>query len=266
MKGDKKMAMNKMVQILNEMKEAGEKILVAYFPLCDPALDDQIAWAGKYFDNGATVLEMGLPYENPCLDGKTVRDSMERALKEHTIDDAFDIISKLRKTYPDNILQVMTYFEIIDKMGIESFAKRCAECGADGVLTPNIPRSRVEELDKALDAYNLIQLRFAPFHLNDEVIEDLKEKARGYIFLQSVDGATGPQEKTSPQVGVNVDILKKSGVKTPVVAGFGISNPQHVREMKAMGADGVIVGSKIISEILDGNGEAFIGELRSALS
>lgn len=259
------MTMNRMQKQLGEMKKAGEKILVAYYPLCDPLLDDPIAWAGKYFENGATVLEMGLPYENPCLDGKVVRDSMDRALAEHTLDDAFDVIQKLRKAYPNNILQVMTYFEIIDRMGIETFAKRCSESGADGVLTPNIPKSRVDELDRALGAYNLIQLRFAPFHLNEDVTKDLKENAKGYIFLQAVDGATGPQEKTSPQVGQNVKILKQSGIDTPVVAGFGISNAQHVREMMAMGADGVIVGSKIISEIQNGNGEEFIQQLRSAL-
>ncbi len=260
------MAINRMVKIFDEMKKADEKILVSYFPLCDPALEDQVAWAGKYFDNGTTVLEMGLPYEDPCLDGKTVKDSMERALKEHTIDDAFDIIAKLRETYPDNILQVMTYFEIIDKMGVDTFAKRCSACGVDAVLTPNIPVSRVDEMDKALGEYNLIHLRFAPYHLNDEVIGDLEDKAKGYIFLQAVDGVTGPQEKTSPQVGVNVKTLKDHGVETPVVAGFGISNPQHVSEMKAMGADGVIVGSKVISEIINGNGEEFIKQLRNALN
>ncbi len=259
------MAVNRMERILGEMKQAGEKILVAYYPLCDPLLDDPVAWAGKYFENGATVLEMGLPYENPCLDGKIVRESMERALTKHTVDDAFDVIAELRQAYPNNILQVMTYFEIIDKMGIENFAKRCAECGADGVLTPNIPQSRVAELDRALGAYHLLQLRFAPFHLSGDAINDLKANAKGYIFLQAVDGATGPQEKTSPQVGENVKTLKQSGIGTPVVAGFGISNAQHVREMKAMGADGVIVGSKIISEIQNGNGEEFIRQLRSAL-
>ena len=254
-----------MIKTFREMKKEEKKILVTYYPLCDPLLDDPIAWAGKYFENGATVLEMGMPYENPCLDGKTVRDSMERALKEHTIDDAFDTIAKLRKAYPDNILQVMTYFEIIDKMGVQTFAKRCAESGADAVLTPNIPAERVPELDEALGAYDMIHLRFAPFHINDEVIRNLNEKAKGYIFLQAVDGVTGPQETTSPQIGVNVEALKKSGITTPVVAGFGISNPQHVREIKAMGADGVIVGSRILSEITNGNGEGFIRQLRRAL-
>lgn len=257
--------MNRMERIFNQMMENDEKILVSYFPLCDTALADQVGWAGKYFDNGTTVLEMGLPYEDPCLDGKTVRDSMERALVDNTVEDAFEVIKNLRKAYPDNILQVMSYFEILEKIGLDEFAAKCNEAGVDAVLTPNIAPDRVPELDAALGKFNIIHLRFAPFTLTDEVIEDLKKNAKGYIFQQAVDGATGPQDKTSPQVGVNVKLLKELGVKTPVVAGFGISNQQQVGEMKDMGVDGVIVGSSILTSIVAGNGADFIKSLRGAL-
>lgn len=257
--------MNRMEKVFGEMQKAGKKILVGYFPLCDPELADQVEWAGKYFSNGVTVLEMGLPYEEPCYDGKVVRDSMERALKEHDVNDAFDTISELRKAYPDKILQVMTYFEIINKMGIKEFAKRCFDSGADAVLSPNIPPERMAELDSALAEYDLINLRFAPYCLNEEVIADLKKNAKGYIFQQAVNGVTGAQKTTSPQVGINVKLLKNNGIKTPVLGGFGISNPQQVGQMKEMGTDGVIVGSAIISAIINCKGEEFIGQLRGAL-
>ena len=257
---------NRMEKIFEEMERAGEKILVSYFPLCDTALEDQVAWAGKYFDNGTTVLEMGLPYEDPGLDGKTVRDSMARALSKYTVEDAFEVIRALRRAYPHNILQVMTYYEIVEKMGTDAFAQRCADCGTDAVLSPNTPADRVGELDAALEGRGLINLRFAPYHLTAEAEADLKANARGYIFQQSVDGVTGPQSTTSPQVGVNVARLKSLGITTPVVAGFGISNARQVGEMRAMGADGVIVGSAILSAILAGNGEAFIKSLREALA
>ena len=257
--------MNRMRTVFGEMKQRGEKILVTYFPLCDPALGDQVETAGKYFKNGATVLEMGLPYENPCLDGKIVRESMERALKEHTIDDAFDTIKALRKAYAQNILQVMTYFEIIEKMGMETFARRCSESGADAVLTPNIPPEKMAALDAALGKYDIIHLRFSPYHLNDAAVADLKANADGYIFQQAVDGVTGPQKTTSPQVGINVKILKQAGITTPVVAGFGVSTFAHVRELKEMGADGVIVGSCVVNSVLDNTLETYIAGLSEAL-
>jgi tryptophan synthase alpha chain len=257
--------MNRMEKIFNQMLSKGEKILVSYFPLCDSALADQVEWAKKYFRNGTTVLEMGLPYENPCLDGTVVRDSMKRALKEHDVNDAFNTISKLREACPENILQVMTYFEIVDQMGVKKFAKRCYESGADAVLSPNAPGERMAELDGALKEYDLIDLRFAPFNLTEEAISDLEKNAKGYIFQQAVNGVTGTQKTTSKQVGVNVKILKDRGIKTPVVAGFGISNSQQAHEMIEMGSDGVIVGSAILSAILEGKGEEFIGQLRGSL-
>ena len=70
---------NRMETTFQAMAEKGERILVTYFPLCDPLIEDQVAWAGTYFENGATVLEMGLPYENPVLDGATVK----RFFREH---------------------------------------------------------------------------------------------------------------------------------------------------------------------------------------
>ncbi len=257
--------MNRMERIFGEMLKKDEKILVAYFPLCDPALEDQVAWAGKYFANGATVLEMGLPYEDPCLDGKTVRDSMDRALAHHSLDDAFETIRALRKAYPENILQVMTYYEIIDKMGVEAFAQRCADCGADAVLSPNVPAEKRQELDEALSKYDLIDLRFSPYHLTDAAEADLKAHAKGYIFQQAVDGATGPQKTVSPQAGINAARLKSLGITTPVLGGFGLSNAEQVAQMKSTGVDGVIVGSAIITAIQEGHGEAFIQSLREAL-
>lgn len=256
---------NRMETTFQAMAEKGEKILVAYYPLCDPLIEDQVAWAGTYFENGATVLEMGIPYVDPVLDGATVRASMARALEEHDVSDAFKVIAELRAAYPDNILQVMTYYEIIDQMGIEEFAKACAQAGADGVLSPNTPAEVVPALDEALSKHGLINLRFSPYHLTPEAEEDLKQNARGYIFQQAVDGATGAQPTVSPQIGVNVKRLKSLGITTPVVAGFGISNGEQVAEAIGMGADGCIVGSAILTAIEKGNGAEFIKSLRDAM-
>lgn len=259
--------MNRMERIFKQMMDEGDKILVTYFPVGDTVFDDDdVNWAEKYFSNGSTLLEIGLPYENPVLDGKTIRDSMERARNHYTLDQVFDKIKEIRAKFPENILQIMTYFEIVENCGIENFAEICHECDVDAVLSPNAAAKKIPEMDEALGKYNIFNLRFAPYHLTPEVIEDLKENARGYIFLQAVDGVTGPQKEVSPQVGKNVRILKDAGVTTPVVAGFGISNPDQIREVVEMGADGAIVGSAIVNHIIEGNGPEFIKSLKEAMS
>ena len=257
--------MNRMDNVFGRLSEENKNILILYFPIGDTIFDDDISWAGKYFDGGCTVLEIGLPNDNPVLDGKTVSDSMARALSHTNLEEIFVTIEKMRKKYPENILQIMTYYHIIDGYGIEEFARKCDACGVDGVLCPNTPADKVAELDQALGAYNVYNLRFVPYHLTDEVIRDLKENSHGYIFQQAVDGGTGAQPTVSPQIGKNVKLIKEAGVKTPVCAGFGISDAAQAAEAISMGADGVIVGSATITHILAGDGEEFIASLGNAM-
>ncbi|MGI6607638.1 MAG: tryptophan synthase subunit alpha [Erysipelotrichaceae bacterium] len=257
--------MNKMRKVFKEMMEKGEKILVCYFPLCDPLLDDQVQWAKNYFDAGVTVLEMGLPYENPVLDGKTVRDSMHRALEKHTLDDAFEVIGQINKECPDKVLEIMTYYENIEKIGLEEFARKSREVGVDSILAPNMPLEKMAEADKVFGKYDIINLRFAYYNITDEQLEDLKQNADGFIFAQAVDGATGPQKTVDKQVGLNTKLLKDNGITTPVIGGFGISNAEQVYEMKSMGTDGCVIGSSVINAIANGEGKQFLKSLREAL-
>ncbi|MCK4255857.1 tryptophan synthase subunit alpha [candidate division WOR-3 bacterium] len=258
--------MNRMDRIFSQMMDEGDKILVTYFPIGDTIFNDNdIEWAGKYFESGSTLLEIGLPYEDPVMDGEVITNSMERARDNFNLDQVFDKIKEIRTHYPDNILQIMTYFENVKKYGIPKFAELCHKCDVDAVLSPNTPQDQISVMDEALEKYNIHNLRFAPYNLNQEVIKDLKENARGYIFLQAVDGATGPQENVSPQIGENVKILKEAGIINPVVAGFGISNPSQISEVVEMGADGAIVGSAIVKSIQEGNGPKFIRSLKESI-
>lgn len=258
--------MNRMDKVFSALLSRGEKILVLYFPIGDTILNgEDCEWAGKFFQAGCTVLEIGLPNSNPVLDGKTVADSMKRALSNTDINAVFHTIRKMREMYPENILQVMVYYHVIAEIGVERFARLCSDSGVDAVLSPNIPEDMMPVIDKALREYDIHNMRFSKYQLTAEALADLRENAAGYIFQQAVDGATGEQPAVSPQVGVNVSKIKAAGIQTPVLAGFGISNAQQAREAIAMGADGVIVGSATISHIIRGDGVAFIKSLGDAV-
>lgn len=256
--------MNRMTKKFEELHEKGERILVTYYPLCDTAVADPIELADNYFKNGSSLLEMGLPYEDPCLDGKVIRDSMARALTKHNIKDAFEQIKELRKVFPNEVLEVMTYIENVNRIGREKLAEMCADAGVDAVLCPNASIEQWQELDKVFNKYGIINMRFATYDLIEEQIDDLIENSDGYIFLQAVNGVTGPQEKTSPKVKENVELLRKRGVTTPIVAGFGISNANQAHELIQMGADGVIVGSSLVTSILNNEYKEYVKELSNA--
>lgn len=256
--------MNRMDRKFQQMLPLGQKILTLYFPIGDPVLGDDCAWAEKYFENGCTVLEIGLPNDAPVLDGKTVADSMARALARTSTEQVFAQIARIRQRCPDQVLQIMVYYHVIAAMGMETFANACHACDVDGVLSPNVPPAQMPALDAALGQHGIHNLRFSPYHITDASLSDLKKNARGYIFQQAVDGATGPRETVSPQIEKNVRRIREAGIQTPVLAGFGISDADQVRQAINMGADGVIVGSATITHLLQGDAEAFIRSLREA--
>lgn len=257
--------MNCMRESLAAKKARGERVLVAYYPLCDPALGDAVEAAGVYLQAGADVLEMGVPCEDPRLDGATVRASMERALAHHAAEDAFDAIARIRAAYPTANLQVMCYSSFITGMGADAFARRAAESGANAVLSPDFPEEERAALDEVLAAHDLLSLRFVPYHLDADGIDALRRYDEGYLFMQAVDGATGVQSKVDPHVGENIAALKAAGFTANLCAGFGVSSASDAQELVALGADGVIVGSAIISSALEGRMAAFIASLRAAL-
>lgn len=244
---------------------AGRGILVGYLPLGDPAMGDLVSRAGSFLEAGVDVLELGVPCERPVLDGAVVRGSMQRALERTSAECALASVARLASAYPGSCLQVMTYFEVIARMGVERFAEACAQSGVGGVLSPDAPSGEVPALDAALECRGVLSLRFAPYRLGDEDAKRLAREARGYVFLQSVDGKTGPQRGVSPRVRENVGRLRDAGVAAPVCAGFGVSSPEQVAELSAMGADGVIVGSSIIESVLAGRSTEYIRSLRRAL-
>lgn len=187
------------------------------------------------------------------------------ALAQHAPEDAWDDIARIRSAYPAANLQVMCYGDIISGMGVDAFAARVAESGANAVLSPDYPDANRDELDEKLAAYDVLSLKFVPYNLDAVDIESLRPYDDGYLFMQAVDGATGARSEVDPHVGDNISALKRAGFKSNLCAGFGVSSASDARELVTLGADGVIVGSAIISAALEGRMAEFIASLRAAL-
>ncbi len=260
--------MNRMDIIFKENIAKKRGSLVLYFPICDSILEDKdVEWAGKYFDHGCDVLEIGLPYKDPCYDGPTVANSMKRAIAnvDGDLDKVFARIKDIRDAYPNNILQIITYYENVDFYGFEEFARKCGEAGVDGVLCANLPLKKTPVFDSTLGKYNVYNCRFALYNMTDEQLADLKNNSKGYVFLQAVDGATGARNSVDPANKEHIKYLKDNNVTTPIFAGFGITTGEHVRKLMDYGADGVIVGSNTISHIIAGDAAEYIDSITANL-
>lgn len=242
-----------------------EGLLICYFPVGDPSFDS-VRIASLYLKSGVDVLEIGIPVADPYLDGKIVADSMARALKDKSLDDCLDLIVKIREENPYAVLQGMVYKQLFDNLDWTKFNEFTVASDLDGLLVADATYVEQQEIRKRLNP-NVPLLSFLPYNFNSDHLDYLNEYGEGYAFLQAVDGVTGMRESVDEKLKEKIQDAKTSLKKLPVCAGFGISTAEHVKVMKEMGADGVIIGSATLKKLADSE-EAlseFIGECKHSL-
>lgn len=240
--------MNRLINRFSKLREKEEGALITYFPIGDPE-HDTMELADTYIENGADLLEISLPVPDPYYDGKTVAESMRRILEAgRDIDWIFNEIYRIRKAYPEMPLQLFSYMQIFEQKQLNEFAERCKEVQVDAMLIPEATEEQIRDLEPAFDP-EFCQLRFMPYLCDISSIDLIRDRAKGYIFLQAADGMTGARESVEPSLKEKISRLHAEIPDVSICSGFGVSTPEHCRQMMKMGADGVIVGSLIVKTV-----------------
>jgi tryptophan synthase alpha chain len=219
--------------------------LVVYLTAGDPDLATTRDIALAAIDNGADVIELGMPFSDPLADGPVIQRASERAVAKGTrLTDVLGLAAELRKARPQAGIILFSYLNPVLRMGMKDFCARAAEAGTDGVLLTDMI---VEEAADYLDAMHANKL--APVFLAAPTSPDARLKAvadnsQGFVYAISRTGITGTQSHLTSDAAQVVARLKQF-TKLPVAVGFGISNAEHV---KAVGefADAAVVGSAIV--------------------
>ena len=224
--------------------------LTTYFPLGIKKYDP-VELAKIYEDAGVDVIEIGIPVTNPHLDGKLVRETMEEALSVHTdLNWYLDQINRIHKTCKKLTLDAFSYKEVYKTIGMRSYVKMLNEAGADCMMVPDITEE--EKIDHYIthkDTFPLLE--FLPFDAEDAYVEEQgKIPFRGFILQQATAGKTGMREKLEPNLEKVVQRAKKT-FSQPVYVGFGISKPEHTEAIMRMGADGVVIGSRVVDYVVN---------------
>ncbi len=197
-------------------------------------------------ENGADIIELGIPFSDPVADGPTIQAASVRALdKGMNPKKALKLLGRLRKKGIAAPAVVMTYYNIVFHRGVEEFALDAAKAGASALLCPDVPLEESERLRKACKSAGLDCVFLAAPNTPKERLEKILSKATGFLYLVSVSGTTGARKGVSKNAIALVRRAKKAS-KLPVAVGFGVSTPMHAKEIARAGASGVIVGSKII--------------------
>jgi tryptophan synthase alpha chain len=195
-------------------------------------------------DAGATAVELGIPFSDPVADGPTIQEAGKRALAYGvTLKDVLKEVGYLGNEVTIPIV-LMTYLNPVFQYGIKAFAKDCRVAGVSGVIVPDLPLEECEILHGDLVENDIALIQIVSLTSPVERIKRIAEASEGFLYAVTVTGITGARADFAVNIQEHLTRLKEM-CSVPVMAGFGISTPEQVREMSQF-ADGVIVGSRIV--------------------
>ena len=236
-----------------------KKAFIAFITCGDPDLETTAAAVREAVKNGASLIELGIPFSDPTAEGPVIQAASLRALQGGvTTDKIFDLVRELRKdvTVP---LVFMTYANVVFSYGADRFLANCKEVGIDGLILPDVPYEEKEEFLESCRKYgvDLISL-IAP--TSEDRIAMIADEAEGFLYIVSSLGVTGTRTEIKTDLASIMEVVRQS-TDLPCAIGFGISTPEQAKKMSDL-SDGVIVGSASVKLLAKYGKDApkYIGE------
>ncbi len=224
--------------------------LVPFFVIGDPDSQTSLELLKAAIDAGADVLELGIPFSDPIADGPTIQKADIRAINSGmNVHKALEIIRQV-KAYRDIPIGLLMYYNLIFQYGTDKFFADFHKAGVNSILIADLSIDDADEVLAPAKAAGLDTVFMVTPNTETERIKLIASKTTGFIYTVSLLGVTGSRDSLSNSVQGLVDKLKKI-TSVPVCVGFGISKPEHAATVAAAGADGVIIGSRIVRIIED---------------
>ena len=225
---------------------ANGKAFIPFITCGDPDLETTAAVVRAAAENGADLIELGIPFSDPTAEGPVIQGANLRALSGGvTTDKIFDMVKELRQdlTVP---MVFMTYANVVFSYDAEKFIRTCSEIGIDGLILPDLPFEEKGEFDDTCKKYgvDLISL-IAP--TSENRVAMIAREAEGFIYIVSSLGVTGVRSEINTDIASLVKLVREN-TSVPCAVGFGISTPEQAARMAGI-SDGAIVGSAIIKLI-----------------
>ena len=234
-------------QTFSELKHAA---VIPFFVVGDPDYKTSLKIVKSAIDAGADILELGIPFSDPIADGPTIQKADIRSLKSGmTVKKALKFITEIKK-YKDIPIGLLMYYNLIFQYGTEKFFRDCRKAGVNSVLVADLSIDDAKEIIGPAKKAGLDTVFMVTPNTSKERLKLIASKTTGFIYAVSLLGVTGSRKTLSTSVKGLISRIKKE-TNVPVCVGFGISTPEHAAKVAKSGADGVIIGSKIVSLIED---------------
>lgn len=235
-------------QVFSELAEGKNAALIPFFVIGDPDVNTSLAVVKTAIDAGADILELGIPFSDPIADGPTIQKADIRALRSGmNVRRALEFIRKV-KNHKDIPIGLLMYYNLVYQYGTEKFFSDFHKAGVNSVLIADLSVDDAEEICGVAVSAGLDTVFMVTPNTEPERMKLIASKTTGFVYTVSLLGVTGSREKLSDTVQGLISKLKQL-TRVPICVGFGISKAEHAEAVARAGADGVIIGSKIVDLI-----------------
>ncbi|TPW76305.1 tryptophan synthase subunit alpha [Schumannella soli] len=250
-------------RVIDTRKAEGRGALISYLPIGFPDLDTSVDAAVALAENGVDILELGLPYSDPVMDGPAIQAATQQALSNgFRLSDAFTAVERIRARV-DVPVVIMTYWNPVLQYGPTRFADDLKSAGGAGLITPDITPDSADDWIAESERTGLDRIFLAAPSSSEARLKQIVAASRGFVYTVSTMGVTGARADVDAAARDLVSRLRDAGAERACV-GIGISTAEQVSEVLEY-ADGAIVGSALVSSLADG-GVAGLARTAAALS
>jgi tryptophan synthase alpha chain len=243
--------MSKTEELLHALDKQGETALIGYFPAGYPTVADSIEACVAMCESGIDILELGVPYSDPVMDGLVIQVATEKALENgFKLNQFFDAVKQITSRVDTPVL-VMSYWNPIMQYGVERFARDLKAAGGAGLITPDLIPDEAADWIAFSEELGLDRVFMATPSSSQERLNQVAKLSRGFIYAVSTMGITGAREDLDAKARAVVSGVRSTKTEVPVCVGIGISTADQVEEVNTY-ADGAIVGSVFIKAYRDG--------------
>lgn len=247
-------------QVLQQARAENRAALIGYIPAGFPTFDGCKAAIDVLIDSGFDAVEIGYPYSDPVMDGPIIQHAADIALRNGV--KAKDVMATLNHAAANGVAAVvMTYWNPIEQFGADEFAQAIAKAGGSGVITPDLSFEQAQPWKASATQAGINTIFVVAPSTTDERLEKVTGITSGFIYAASLMGVTGTRTSISDSARELVARIRKVS-NLPVAVGLGVSTPEQAREVAGY-ADGVIIGSALIKELLDKDLDTGLHNLRT---
>ena len=243
--------MKRIKKKFDELLSNDSKALITYIVAGDPDLDTTFNIMNCMVEEGADIIEIGIPFSDPMAEGISIQKGHERALLNKTsIKDALNLVSTFRRSNESTPIVFMGYMNTFESMGVKEFCKEASSQGVDGLLIVDMPPEESTEFSIEAKNNQIDVIRLIAPTTDISRVKEICDLSSGYIYYISVKGITGSNDLDSEDVNQKVKLLS-SKTDLPIAIGFGIKDSDSALSVKDL-ADGIVAGSVFVDLIGEG--------------